>query len=341
MKHFVAPLALLVALGGQQSTQDADSSRPRTVASAPAADRVELAVDLVVTDAQVVEKDTAKIVGGLKKEDFVIYEDGVRQQLAHFGQGTLPLSVILMIDRAGCLDPINSKVREATLEALGRLKPQDEVALMAYAEHTELVQRFSLDHAAVAAAFDRMPPHHEEAEHCLNVAVDDASDYMRQASNPYGRRVIIFVTGITRAADCGDPSNKEALDDVFESGSVVCAILPRSAGQRMENGATIGILAAAGAFGLPTTKLEKFAEETGGEIVSAKTEDLNASFDGLIERLRTRYTLGFVSTNTKFDGSFRKLKVELTPEATKRVGKKVVVQTRRGYVATPPVVSRP
>ena len=42
------------------------------------------------------------------------------------------------------------------------------------------------------------------------------------------------------------------------------------------------------------------------------------------------------ATNAKFDGSFRKLKLELSPEAQKRVGKKTVVRTRKGYIATPP-----
>jgi VWFA-related protein len=287
-------------------------------------------------DAQVVEKDTGKIVGGLKKGDFVLYEDGAKQQIADFGQDTLPLSVILLVDRAGCLDPISSTARDATLAALKRLKPTDEVALMAYSDHVELIRAFTLNRDAIAKAWDRVPEHEEEAEHCLNVALFEAADYMRQASNPYGRRVIVLITGITRSVDCDGPSNKDALQEVFESGSVVCALLPRSAGQRFENGMTIGAIGVAGAFGVPTTNLKKFADETGGEIISASDEELNRSFDTLVEHLRTRYTLGFVSTNTKFDGSFRKLKLELSPEAEKRVGTKTVVRTRRGYIATPP-----
>lgn len=105
-------------------------------------DNVRLAVDLVVLDAQVIQQKTGRIVGTLKKEDFTLVEDGVKQQVTHFSQDTLPLSVILLIDRGGCLDPFSDKVRHATIEAMQRLRPQDEVALMAFANTTELIARF-------------------------------------------------------------------------------------------------------------------------------------------------------------------------------------------------------
>jgi hypothetical protein len=179
-----------------------------------------------------------------------------------------------------------------------------------------------------------MPLHDEEAEHCFNRALYDAAKYMGSASNPRGRRVIIVVSALTRNVDCPGPSNKEALAEVVESGSVVCGMIPKSAGQRLENGVIGGLSATAGAFGVPTTSLKKFAEETGGEIFSEKSEKLDAAFEELIGRLRTRYSIGFVSTDQKFDGTPRALKVELTPAARKRIGK-VTIHSRRSYVATP------
>src|SRR5262249_3543010 len=131
MRLFVVPpLALLVAFAMPQ-----EPSRPRQVTQGTDAP-VKLAVDLVVMDAQVIEKDTGKIVGGLKQKDFVLYEDGTKQQISQFSQDSLPLSVILVLDRAGCLDPISDDVRSAAKDALSRLKPEDEVAVMAFAERT-------------------------------------------------------------------------------------------------------------------------------------------------------------------------------------------------------------
>lgn len=295
-------------------------------------DNVRLAVDLVVLDAQVFQQKTGRIVGTLKKEDFTLAEDGVKQQITHFSQDTLPLSVILLIDRGGCLDPFSDKVRHATIEAIQRLRTQDEVALMAFANTTDLVAGFGRGKDRILAALDRVPPHDEEAEHCFSRAFYDAADYMRAAGNPDGRRIIIMITGITASLDCPTPSPQEARNAVFESGSVVCGIIPKTAGQRIENGVMIAAAGIGGLFKAKTSSLKQLAEETGGEVLGDKPENLDRTFNELIEHLRTRYTLGFVSTNTKRDGGFRKLKLDVAQPA-QRSGDRLVVKTKRGYIA--------
>lgn len=295
-------------------------------------DRVKLSVDLVVLDAQVVQQKTGRIVGALKKEDFYLYEDGVRQQISHFSQDTLPLSVIILVDRGSCLDPFGEKVRQATVESLERLKPQDEVAVMAFHNDVEVVSGFSHDKNQIRAAMDNMLAHDEEANHCFNRAFYAAARYMRRASNPDGRRVIIVITAVTTSFDCEGPTGEEARLAVLESGSVVCGIIPKSAGQKLESGAMRAITGIGGLFKVRSSHLKKLAEETGGEIVTDRPERLDQTFNTLISHLRTRYSLGFVSTNTKRDGSLRKIKLDLSDEMRKGPSK-LVVKTRRGYLS--------
>jgi hypothetical protein len=78
--------------------------------------------------------------------------------------------------------------------------------------------------------------------------------------------------------------------------------------------------------------IKELAEETGGEVMEEKPERLDASFATLIDHLRTRYNVAFVSSNRKRDGTLRKLKIEVTPEVQKAQGK-LVVKARRSYVA--------
>jgi hypothetical protein len=87
-----------------------------------------------------------------------------------------------------------------------------------------------------------------------------------------------------------------------------------------------------GLFKAKTSNLKQLAEETGGEVLSDKPENLDHTFNDLIDHLRTRYSLGFVSTNTKRDGSFRKIKLEVSGQAQKDAAK-LVVKTKRGYIA--------
>jgi VWFA-related protein len=332
------PLALLVAVAAQSkknmSSQErgTDSSRP---ADATRDESIRLAVDLVVLDALVVAQKTARIVGNLKQEDLSLFEDGVRQEITHFSQDTLPLSVILLIDRGGCLDPFSEKMRRATLEALRRLKPGDEVALMSFHDRVEMVKPFGSAHDDIAGAILRVPDHDEEAGHCFNLAFYEAARYMSRAANPNGRRVIILITGATRAFDCAGPTKEETRMAVLESGSVVCGLIPKTAEQRIENSVMAAATGIAGLFKMKSSSLKQFAEETGGEIMSDKPELIDRAFQNLVDHLRTRYSLGFVSSNTKRDGSFRKLKVDVSPAIQKREGR-LVVKTRRGYVASKP-----
>lgn len=334
---YLAPIFLLFLLP-YISSRITSQTRERTVNTAkspagPAAEVVKVDVDLVTVDALVLQKKTARIVGGLKQTDFVVLEDGTKQQITHFGQDSLPLSVLLLIDRGGCLDPFGTEVHRAANEALARLKETDEVAVMTYHDDVELLQEFTRDRSVIESALNRLPSHEDLKDHCLNKAIAKAADYMVTAGNPVGRRVIITITGITRNFDCGHgPSGKAAKQALFESGSVVCGVVPRTTGQRMENGLMVWGTRMAGVFGAPTLDIKQLAEETGGEVLEDKPERLDTIFATLIDHLRKRYSLAFVSSNRKRDGTLRKLKIDLAPGVQKAQGK-LVIKARRSYLA--------
>src|ERR1041385_5332970 len=192
---------LFLAVAGFLISPVLPQTRQRTVTATPneanikVADIIKTDVDLITIDALVLQKSTARAVGTLKQEDFLLSEDGNRQTITHFSQDTLPLSVLLLIDRGGCLDPFGEEVRRAANDALSLLKPSDEVAVMTYHDTAELRQEFTRDRRPVRRALDYVPPHDERADHCLNIALDDAANYMMKASNPTGRRVIVLITG--------------------------------------------------------------------------------------------------------------------------------------------------
>jgi Ca-activated chloride channel homolog len=309
---------------GNSTSADKRSALPEEV--------VKVDVDLVTVDALVLQKDTARIVGGLKKEDFTLYEDGTKQTISHFSQDSLPLSVLLLIDRGGCLDPFGEQVHRAASDAIARLKPSDEVAVMTYHDTTRLLQGFTRDRALIDEALNQVPQHDEQADHCLNKLFAAAADYMVKASNPTGRRVVIAITGVTRNFDCaGGPSGKAASQSIYESGSVVCGIIPKTDDQALENGIMIWATRVGRIGGAPYLDIQTLANETGGELLRDKPENLNTTFQTLMDHLRSRYNLAFVSSNKKRDGTTRKLKIDMAPGLQKQG--KLVVKARRSYVA--------
>ena len=305
----------------------------RAEADIKVAEVIKTDVDLVTVDALVLQKNTARVIGGLTLTDFLVSEDGNNQTITHFSQDSLPLSVLLLIDRGGCLDPFGEEVKAAARDSVLRLKPSDEVAVMTYHDRVELRQEFTRDRRAVDLALRYVPEHDERADHCLNIALDRAANYMMDAANPNGRRVIILITGVTRNWDCrSGPSNKSATHSVFESGSVVCGIIPKTPEQMAENGMMRWATRLGRVAGANYIDIQKLADDTGGEIMHDHPEELDRSFVTLVTHLRTRYSLSFVSTNKARDGKVRKLKIEVGNSVEKSRGK-LVVKARKSYVA--------
>jgi VWFA-related protein len=310
-----------------------DKSKAEKPAQQEKSPEIKLAVDLVILDALVMQQKTSRIIGNLKKEDFSLSEDGIKQQISYFSQDQLPLSVILIVDRAGCLDPFSAEMHRATVQALSKLRSEDEVALMSFAKDVKLVQPFRYDRQRVIDALDRLPDHDEDQDgHSFNTAFYEAAEYMKEAGNPAGRRVIILITGVTTGFDANGPTAEETRNAIFESGSVVCGLIPASAQQHLESGLTRGVSGIAKVFGAHMSSLPQLAEETGGEVMRDKAENIDKAFGTLVEHLRTRYSIGFVSSNPKRDGSFRKLKLDLSKPQAKDA-EKLVVKTRSGYIA--------
>ena len=73
--------------------------------------------------------------------------------------------------------------------------------------------------------------------------------------------------------------------------------------------------------------LQKFSGETGGRVIQVKNEsETSLAFQHIANELRTQYLLGYTPTNTKLDGTFRKISVKVPNRDAK-------VNARRGYYA--------
>jgi len=303
------------------------------------ADVVKVDVDLVKIDALVLQKNTARIVGGLNKEDFLLYEDGIKQEITHFSQDELPLSVLVAIDRGpACPHPIDVwsyEAHRAAREAIDRLKLVDEIAVMTFTDSTKLIQPFTRNRIMIEQALNNIPAPAKTTNvaHCFNLMFADAAEHMLKASNPAGRRVIIVISSMTRLFDCSNgPSNRAAAGAIYESGAVVCAIIPQVIIQRVENALQTVATRVNKVVAANYMDLEYLANETGGEVLADKPKKLGPTFQTLIDHLRSRYNLAFVSTNKNRDGTTRKLKLDIDQARQKSQGK-LVIKARRRYIA--------
>jgi hypothetical protein len=291
--------------------------------------QIKLSAELVLVDVAVLNRKDGRIVGGLKKENFAIYEDGVKQNISHFSQDELPLSIVLLIDVSGSVQSVINRIRDGALESLRHLKPEDEVALMAFAGKAQLIQDFTVDRRLI---IDRIEKINEAAKvgrgpTLLHEGIYQAAIQLRKASNPFSRRAIIAVTDDITHPPFWGHSEGDALETVLETGGVVCGLIISS---KLKVFIYPGLIL--GKTLLSAGSISSYAKETGGMVLHAGKEDVETKLAELIDQLRTRYTLAYTPSNQKLDGKFHKIKVVISPEVEKREGK-LAVLARRGYYA--------
>lgn len=299
--------------------------------SAPPEQTLKVRTDVVNVEVLVKQKQTGRIISNLTKDDFTIFEDGVPQTISHFNQERLPLSIVLLIDRAGCINAFNDQIRVATVAAFGQLQAEDEVAIMTFSNKVSLAQPFTRDRQLITDKIMAVEPQHSSEQHYFNAGIYEAASYMDKAANPAGRRAIIVLTSLEASIDFSKISEKEALLAVLESGAVVSGVLVKTVGGRIEQGIRGKPTSVLRHIGLRAGSLKMFVEETGGELLSAPPEKMHETLAQLVNHLAVRYSLAYLPTNTARDGKRRRIRVQLSPAVEQREGKTVLL-TRRSYI---------
>ncbi len=299
--------------------------------SAPDEQTLRLRADLVVIDLLPVHKKTGRILPDLAKDDVVLFEDGVKQTVSHFSRGKEPVSILLLVDRAGCVNAFNEQIRAATVDAINRLKPEDEVAIMTFSNKVSLQQPFTRDRGLIADKIRAVESQHQSEQHYFNAGIYEAAEYMRKAANPAGRRLIIVLTSLEASIDFSKRSQSEALEAVLESGATVSGVLVKTLGGRFEQvfrGKPTSLLRR---LGLRAGSLKKFVEETGGELLSEPPKTMSRALNRMVDNVSASYSIAYAPTNTARDGKRRRIRVQVSDGVEKREGK-VVMLSRRSYI---------
>lgn len=275
---------------------------------------------LVRVDAQAVEG--ARTVAGLAAEDFVVLDEGEPQRPEYFARESEPLSLVLLLDVSGSMRRHLQDLAAAARAALSALGPEDRVAILVFARQTAVRREFGAGQSGAAEALERVVRDERVGTATeLNRAVAAAADYAREQAGARGRRGVLALTD-NRGVNYQAP-DQEAVARLWDADAVLNAIVvgggapprPDPPGARLNPDFT-------------PFNVFRLAEETGGEIVRAG--QAGAAFSGILERMRTRYSLHYRLPDTARAGQTRQIKVELSPAARKR-HPKARVRARSGY----------
>ncbi len=356
---FLARTILLVVLLSICLSAIAQEKKPDQKKEDEAA-TIRVDTDLVTLDVAVADRDGNRSNSGLRLEDFVVYENGVRQKIANFEATEVPFSLVLMIDTSGSTRGDVELMRRAVRGFLKELRPQDRVAVIQFNKEIELLKDLTTDRRAVEQALDLLNAGSGTAFYdSMQLALEEVLNKVE------GRKAVV---ALTDGVDSYGYRSYEQILPLMEKGRVSTYFLELDTESFTEAG-MVRNCAEETHFEFSRKQLRKYtkehagkisesyfeshcelskmeriqinqrlydsarrelremADKTGGRVYPVKElQQLDKAYSQIAAEIRTQYSLAYYPANEKHDGKWRSLKVEI-----KRPG--FVARTRAGYRA--------
>ena len=261
-------------------------------------------VDIVQVIATVTD-GAGHFVTGLPKSSFHLEEDGKSQLISHFGAEDVPLELIVACDVSGSMAPAMTRLKQAVKDFLAAVPTRDQVTLIGFNDNIFALTRRASDPAERIKAVDRLSPWGATA---LYDVILRGVDML--GKQPGRRAMIVFSDG----EDQGSHASLVDVERRLQASDVALYMIG------MGRGVEVAAL---------KTIMQRLVEPTGGRALFTEDIDqLHTAFSDLLEELSNQYLLGYESTNTKRDDTFRKISVRVDGQSR--------VRARQGYRAVAP-----
>jgi Ca-activated chloride channel homolog len=293
-------------------------SQALSASQKPADDQYKIKVNanLVILHATA-QDHKGTLVSGLDKNSFRIYENGALQQIKYFSHDDIPVTVGLVIDNSGSMGSKRSEVIAAALAFARSSNPQDQMFVVNFNEHVRFAlpdrTPFTDQVSELETALSRIITNGQTA---LYDAVAAALEHLQKGDRE--KKVLIVIS------DGGDNASKHSLAQVMGMAQHADAIIY-----------TIGLFDEADGDSNPGV-LKQLAQDTGGDVfLPHSLKEAVPICERIARDIRNQYTIAYVPTNRKQDGTYRAIQVTASAPGRGHL----LVRTRAGYRA--PLDSQP
>jgi Ca-activated chloride channel family protein len=274
--------------------------------------KIRVDVNLVVLHTTVLD-DRGRFADGLKEENFRVLEDKTEQKLAVFKREDIPVSMGLVIDNSGSMRDKRPRVNAAALTLVEASNPQDEAFVVNFNDdfYLDLDKDFSSSIPELKEALERIDSRGSTA---LYDAIIGSLDHVKKGRKD--KKVLLVVT------DGEDNTSHNSLEKTIREIQKTDTVIY-----------TIGLLGEESKKNAKRAKraLEEIAKASGGlAFFPENVSDVKDICENVAHDIRNQYTLAYYPTNTKRDGTFRTVQVDVIPP---RGRGKLTARTRNGYYA--------
>jgi Ca-activated chloride channel family protein len=273
--------------------------------------------DLVLLDVKVVDQENTPIMN-LKKEDFIVYEDKIKQTVDNVSREEVPVSFGLVIDTSGSMKSKLQTVSDASVSLIKQMRVDDEAFVASFKAEPELVQDFTSDRRELEDAISEL---YTSGGTALLDAIIATADYAQEKGKQRRKALVVISDGLEKNSSVKE---KEVMEAIKED--EVQVYLVGFIDEEMEEKSLFGKSPAKKAKDL----LSRIADDSGGHAYFPKDiSEIPAIAAQIAKDLRTQYVVSYYPSNEKRDGTFRNVQVSVNSQGSR----KLIARTRRGYYA--------
>jgi Ca-activated chloride channel family protein len=271
-------------------------------------------VDVVSLNVTVVDSQN-RYITDLSANDFSVFEDGARQDLIVFNRTSLPIALSLLVDTSASMESRMRIAQDAAVGFVRKLRTQDLGQIVDFDSRVEILQDFTNNVDELEQSIRTTSAGGSTALHnALYISLKELAKIKAKAAEDVRRRAIVVLT------DGEDTSSLVSYEEVLELAKRSETAIYTIALQAKDAPQTKG-------FREAEFILRQFAQETGGRsFFPAKIEDLKDVYGKIADELSSQYSIGYASKNTRRDGGWRRIVVQVARP-------QVVARTKRGYYA--------
>ena len=284
--------------------------------------------DLVDLKVSVLGATPSSLAPILEQKDFVVYEDGMPQEISFFAAADAPFDLVLLLDLSGSNSKNLKMIRSSAKRFIDAARDVDRIALVTFTDQPALYSTFTLDRRKLKKSIDHM----DEAIGGTNFwdSLDWVlRDLIAHGSNGSRRSAVVVMTdGIDNALpDVPGPGSQlpfeKLIDEIRNSETI---IFPIYLDTEEENVKRYHVPRAA--YAQAREELGQIAQTCGTTLYhAAKLKDLDTVYPQVVRDLSTVYSIGYRPKNKTLDGKWRSVEVQLVNRPD------LFARTKRGYHA--------
>jgi len=268
-----------------------------------------VSLNVTASDAQ------QHFITDLEQSDFSVFEDGTKQELIYFSKTHLPMALSLLIDTSASMEERLLVAQEAAVGFAQRVRPEDLAQVVDFDSRVLVAQGFTNDKAALEKAIRATSSGGSTSLYnAVYIALKELAKVKVASQEDVRRQAIVVLS------DGEDTTSLVSFEEVMELAKRSETSIYTIGLQPRDMGALKG-------FREAEFVLRQLAQETGGRsFFVQKAEELTGVYGQISDELSSQYTMGYQPKNSKRDGAWRRLQVQVARQ-------NVTVRTKRGYYA--------